>query len=73
MLYRSLGKSEIKISPIIMGTWQAGKRGWPGTEDAETARAIKTAFDAGINTFDTASAYGKGHSERLVGKALAKV
>ena len=71
MEYRSLGKSDIKISPIIMGTWQAGTKGWPGTEDSECARAIKAAYDGGINTFDTASAYGKGHSERLVGKALA--
>jgi myo-inositol catabolism protein IolS len=71
--YRLLGKSGIKISPIIMGTWQAGKDGWPGANDTASLRAIQAAFDAGINTFDTASAYGNGHSERLVGQALASV
>jgi aryl-alcohol dehydrogenase-like predicted oxidoreductase len=53
-----------------MGTWQAGKDMWSGIEDAESIRAIKAAVDAGINTLDTAEAYGRGHSERVVGKAL---
>lgn len=66
----TLGKSDIRISPVIMGTWQAGKDMWSGIEDRETVRAIKTAVDAGITTFDTAEAYGNGHSERIVGEAL---
>ena len=70
---RSLGKSGIKISPIIMGTWQAGKTMWTGIDDAETQKAIRTAYDAGINAFDTAEVYGNGHSERILGKALADV
>jgi aryl-alcohol dehydrogenase-like predicted oxidoreductase len=73
MELRSLGKSDIKISPIIMGTWQAGKSMWVGIDDAETTKAIQAAFEAGITTFDTAEAYGKGHSERIVGQALANV
>ena len=68
-----LGTSEIEITPIIMGTWQAGKVMWAGIDDAETSRAIRAAYDAGINTFDTAESYGKGHSERIVGEALAPV
>ena len=66
-----LGQSGIEISPIIMGTWQAGKDMWVGIDDAETVRAIRSAFDAGINTFDTAEAYGNGHSERILAKSLS--
>ena len=73
MELRSLGTSDVKITPIIMGTWQAGKSMWAGIDDAETTKAIRTAFQAGITTFDTAEEYGKGHSERILGKALADV
>ncbi|UCH08053.1 MAG: aldo/keto reductase [Deltaproteobacteria bacterium] len=73
MEFRSLGKSEVRITPIIMGTWQAGKTMWAGIEDAESVRAIWAAFDAGITTFDTAEEYGKGHSERIIAKSLSRV
>jgi myo-inositol catabolism protein IolS len=73
MQYRTLGKSELKISSIIMGTWQAGKDMWTGIDDKQTAAAIRNAFEAGITTFDTAEVYGKGHSERILGQALADV
>lgn len=63
---RQLGTSEIQITPIIMGTWQAGKRMWVGIEDAETVKAIRVGFDAGITTFDTAEVYGEGHSEQII-------
>jgi aryl-alcohol dehydrogenase-like predicted oxidoreductase len=56
-----------------MGTWQAGKTMWAGIEDQETEKAIRAAFDAGITTFDTATVYGDGHSERILGKALSDV
>ena len=71
MKLRELGKSGIKISPIIMGTWQAGKDMWDGIDDVETERAIRAAFDAGVTTFDTAEAYGNGHSERILAKSLS--
>ena len=67
---RQLGKSEIRISPIVMGTWQAGKKMWAGIEDAETIAASRAAFDEGVTTVDTAEVYGDGHSERIVHKAL---
>ena len=73
MELRSLGTSDVKITPIIMGTWQAGKSMWAGIDDADITKAIRTAFQAGITTFDTAEEYGKGHSERILGKALADV
>lgn len=70
---RSLGRSDIKITPILMGTWQAGKKQWVGIEDADTIKAIRAAFDAGITTVDTAEVYGQGHSEQIVAQALSDV
>ena len=73
MQLRPLNDTQIKISPIVMGTWQAGKAMWTGIDDNETRRAIRASYDAGINTFDTAEVYGNGHSERIVGQALKDV
>lgn len=73
MQTRELGTSGIPITPIITGTWQAGKAMWVGIEDAETIRAIRAAFEAGITTVDTAEVYGKGHSEQIVAQALRDV
>lgn len=73
MEMRRLGRSNLQISPILMGTWQAGKRMWVGISDEETTKAIRAAFDAGITTIDTAEVYGEGHSEQIVAKALSDV
>ena len=73
MELRFLGTSEVQISPIIMGTWQAGKEMWVGIDDSETTKALRAAFEAGITTIDSAEYYGHGHSERVIGKALADV
>ena len=73
MELRSLGESEVKITPIIMGTWQAGKDMWVGIDDSETTKALRAAFEEGITTIDTAEYYGNGHSERIIGDALAAV
>lgn len=67
---RALGKTDIRLSPIIMGTWQTGKSMWTGIDDAESEKAIQAAMDAGITTFDTAEVYGNGHSEKVLGKAI---
>ena len=72
-MVRELGKSGIAITPIIFGTWQAGKSGWVGIEDADVIHAMKAAYDAGVTTFDTAEIYGNGYSEQLVGQALSDV
>jgi aryl-alcohol dehydrogenase-like predicted oxidoreductase len=53
-----------------MGTWQAGKDMWVGIDDAATHKAIQKAYEEGITTFDTAEAYGRGHSERIIGEAV---
>ncbi|MCP6762418.1 MAG: aldo/keto reductase [Fischerella sp. CENA71] len=73
MQKRQLGTSEVTITPILMGTWQAGKKVWVGIEDADSIKTIRAAFEAGITTIDTAEVYGDGHSERIVAEALSDV
>jgi myo-inositol catabolism protein IolS len=73
MQTRQLGQSDIQITPIIMGTWQAGKRMWTGIEDEDSIKAIRAAYEAGITTIDTAIVYGQGHSEKIVAQALSDV
>jgi aryl-alcohol dehydrogenase-like predicted oxidoreductase len=67
---RRLGNSDIFISPILLGTWQAGKRMWTGIEDQESIAAIRTGVDLGINTIDTAEIYGDGYSEKIIAQAV---
>jgi aryl-alcohol dehydrogenase-like predicted oxidoreductase len=79
MLTRTLGRSGIQVSAIGMGGWAIGGPWWKGThpvgwskvDDNESIRAIHRALELGINFFDTADVYGCGHSERVLGKALA--
>jgi len=73
MKKRTLGKSDVQITPILMGTWQAGKRGWTGIDDNDSIKTIRAAVEAGITTIDTAEIYGDGHSERIVAQALSDV
>ncbi|HPU84885.1 MAG TPA: aldo/keto reductase [Candidatus Latescibacteria bacterium] len=70
MELRQLGKSDLKVTPVVFGAWAIGGWFWGGTDDAEAVTAIRAAVDAGINTIDTAPMYGFGHSEEIVGKAL---
>ncbi len=73
MQLRPLGRTEIEIPPVIMGTWQAGKQYWVGIDDQEITRAIRAAYDSGITAFDTAEEYGEGHSERVLGAAVKDI
>jgi aryl-alcohol dehydrogenase-like predicted oxidoreductase len=56
-----------------MGLWQAGKDMWVGIDDRQTTKAIRAACDAGITTFDTAEAYGHGHSEQILASATRDI
>src|SRR3712207_5537817 len=67
MEYRGLGRSGLKVSPVCLGTMMFGQQ----TEDAEAARIIAKARDAGVNFIDTADAYNGGRSEEVVGRAVA--
>jgi aryl-alcohol dehydrogenase-like predicted oxidoreductase len=60
------------ISRIGLGTWAIGGWMWGGSDDAESIRTIQHAIDVGINLVDTAPVYGFGHSEEIVGQALAE-
>lgn len=70
MHYRKLDATEAEISEIGFGAWGIGGKQWLGGTDEESLRALKHAFDLGINFVDTALAYGDGHSERVVGKVV---
>lgn len=71
MQIRKLGNSELKVSAVGLGTWAIGGGPWWGeTDDRESIRAIQAAVDAGVTLIDTAPAYGFGHSEEIVGRAL---
>lgn len=72
MHYRKLGTTESEISEIGFGAWGIGGNQWQGGKDDESLKALKRAFDLGVNFVDTALAYGDGHSERLVGQAVRK-
>ena len=68
MQYRRFGRMGWKVSEIGYGMW--GMAGWSGSEDAESLASLQRAVDLGCNFFDTAWAYGDGHSEELLGKVL---
>lgn len=65
-----LGATDIAISAIVFGGWQAGKQYWVGIDDDEQIEAHRAAFSAGVTAFDTAEVYGRGHSERILARAL---
>jgi len=67
---RQLGKSDVKVTPIIFGAWAIGGWMWGGNEEGESLDAIRASIDSGVNTIDTAAIYGMGYSEELVGKAI---
>ncbi|WP_035296336.1 aldo/keto reductase [Brevibacillus thermoruber] len=70
---RRLGDSELFPSVIGFGAWAAGKTGWGDVDERAIVEAIQTAYDLGVNFFDTAPFYGYGESERILGKTLKPV
>jgi aryl-alcohol dehydrogenase-like predicted oxidoreductase len=73
---RQLGNSDLHITPIGLGAWAIGGEwlfGWGPQDDAESVAMIRHALKKGINWIDTAPAYGLGHSEEIVARALADV
>jgi aryl-alcohol dehydrogenase-like predicted oxidoreductase len=63
--------TSIRASRIALGTWAIGGWMWGGSDETDAIRTIHAALDRGINLIDTAPVYGFGHSEEIVGKALA--
>jgi len=70
MNYRRFGRTGWKVSEIGYGMW--GMAGWTGSQDTESLDSLQRSVDLGCNFFDTAWAYGNGHSEELLGKILLK-
>lgn len=70
MEYRTLGKSDIKVSEIAFGAWAIGGWLWGGADTNDAIRAVETAIDHGMTTIDTAAVYGFGLSEELIAKAV---
>ncbi len=73
---RQLGQSDLWITRLGLGTWAAGGSGTEGygaQDDADSIATIHRAVAAGINWIDTAPVYGLGHSEEVVGRALASL
>ncbi|KII87950.1 hypothetical protein PLICRDRAFT_654080 [Plicaturopsis crispa FD-325 SS-3] len=74
--YVRLGNSGLKVSKIILGTMQYGSKGWQPwviDDEEEGIKHIKFAYDAGIQTFDTANVYSNGLSEIVLGRAIKKL
>lgn len=66
MRTRTLGRTGLSVSEIGFGGWGIGKSMWGKTDDFESMKALHAALETGITYFDTAYAYGHGHSERLI-------
>jgi aryl-alcohol dehydrogenase-like predicted oxidoreductase len=71
---RTLGNSDLRLTPIGFGAWAIGggnwEFGWGSQDDRESIAAIHRALELGINWIDTAAIYGLGHSEEIVARAL---
>jgi aryl-alcohol dehydrogenase-like predicted oxidoreductase len=74
MQTRTLGNSDLNISPVGFGAWAVGGSGWQfawgSQNDEDSIAAIHRALELGVNWIDTAAVYGLGHSEEVVARAL---
>jgi aryl-alcohol dehydrogenase-like predicted oxidoreductase len=68
MHYRTFGRTGWQVSEVGYGMWGMG--GWTGSDDEQSRQALQLAVDTGCNFFDTAFAYGEGHSEWLLGEVI---
>jgi aryl-alcohol dehydrogenase-like predicted oxidoreductase len=74
MTLRTLGQSDLRITPVGIGAWAIGggqwEFAWGSQNDVESVDAIHAGLDRGMNWIDTAAVYGLGHSETVVGRAV---
>jgi aryl-alcohol dehydrogenase-like predicted oxidoreductase len=71
---RQLGENGPDLTTVGFGSWALGGRwkfGWGAADDDESIAAIRRAVELGVNWIDTAPVYGYGHSEEVVGRAVA--
>jgi aryl-alcohol dehydrogenase-like predicted oxidoreductase len=69
MRYRSFGRTGWRVGEVGYGMWGMG--GWTGSDDVQSRASLEAAVARGVNFFDTAQAYGDGHSELLLGRLMA--
>ena len=69
MRYRQFGRLDWQVSEIGYGMWGMGS--WTNSDDHESLESLQAAIDGGCNFFDTALAYGVGHSDKLLGQAIS--
>jgi aryl-alcohol dehydrogenase-like predicted oxidoreductase len=69
MRTRTFGRTGWQVGEIGYGMW--GMAGWSGSDDAESLASLDAAVARGVDFFDTAFAYGEGHSERLLARLVA--
>src|SRR6202521_123659 len=74
MTLRTLGQSDLQITPLGIGAWAIGggkwEFAWGSQDDEQSISAIHAGLDSGMNWIDTAAVYGLGHSETVVGRAI---
>jgi aryl-alcohol dehydrogenase-like predicted oxidoreductase len=68
MQYRTFGRTGWSVSDVGYGMWGMG--GWTGSDDEESLQSLRRSVELGCNFFDTAWAYGAGHSEQLLGQLV---
>jgi len=68
MQYRTFGRLGWQVSEVGYGMWGMG--GWTESDDQESMESLRRSVELGCNFFDTALAYGQGHSEQLLGQLL---
>ncbi|BAP86768.1 aldo/keto reductase [Paucilactobacillus hokkaidonensis JCM 18461] len=71
MNYRTLGKTNYKVSEVSLGTWQLGSKWGDPFDETDAMQTLEEAYQAGVNFFDTADGYQNGNSEKAIGKFLA--
>src|SRR5215217_2496085 len=70
MQYRQLGRSDLMVSEISLGSWLTYG---VGVEAERATACVRRAFEVGINFFDTANVYGRGAAESFLGEVLSGV
>ena len=70
MKYRRLPRTDLTLSELGFGVWTVATTWWGRMEESDRLLLLQSAFDLGVNFFDTADTYGEGYGEEVLAKAL---